>query len=208
MILCFSDLDKLKRATGFLARSRSWTAALKIERSVCTTSRTVPGERVSERSVTHACTSDVRTAESLLPPSRVPASAAPGIICRILATLVSPLLQPSFDGLSAIPHMTAYPIAGWPVALVPPAVQSVNGAAQHFRDIRQRHQLVTGLQRHDHLLSWRRLANPGHWRGRSIQPCLRPDRLAAVHSPMCVSPNIEDLSFDKPLSHKSGRVRS
>jgi hypothetical protein len=45
---------------------------LKIERSVCTTSRTVPGERVCERSVTHACTSDVRTAESLLPPSRVP----------------------------------------------------------------------------------------------------------------------------------------
>src|SRR5215207_4003142 len=66
--------------------------------------------------------------------------------------------------------MTAYPIAGWPVALVPPAVQSVNGDAQHLRDIRQRHQLVTGLQRHDHLLSWRRLVNPGHWRGRSIQP--------------------------------------
>jgi hypothetical protein len=40
--------------------------------------------------------------------------------------------------------MTAYPIAGWPVALVPPAVQSVNGDAEHFRDIRQRHQLVTG----------------------------------------------------------------
>jgi hypothetical protein len=36
---------------------------LKIERSVCTTSRTVPGARVCERSVTHACTSDVRTAE-------------------------------------------------------------------------------------------------------------------------------------------------
>jgi hypothetical protein len=99
--------------------------------------------------------------------------------------------------------MTAYPIAGWPVALVPPAVQSVNGDAQHFRDIRQRHQLVTGLQRHDHLLSWRRLVNPGHWRGRSIQPCLRPDRLAAVHSPTCVSPNIEDLSIDKPLSHEA-----
>jgi hypothetical protein len=29
----------------------------------------------------------------------------------------------------------------------------VNGDAQHFRDIRQRHQLFTGLQRHDHLLS-------------------------------------------------------
>jgi hypothetical protein len=42
----------LKRVTGFLARSRSWTAALKIERSVGTTSRTVPGERVCERSVT------------------------------------------------------------------------------------------------------------------------------------------------------------
>jgi hypothetical protein len=54
---------------------------------------------------------------------------------RILATFVSALLQPSFDGLSAIPHMTAYPIAGWPVALVPLAVQSLNGDAQHFRDI-------------------------------------------------------------------------
>ena len=28
MILCFSDLGKLRRVTGFLARSRSWTAAL------------------------------------------------------------------------------------------------------------------------------------------------------------------------------------
>jgi hypothetical protein len=73
VILCFSDLGKLRRVTGFLARSRSWTAAFKIERSVCTTSRTVPGERVCDRSLTHACTSDVRTAESLLPPSRVPA---------------------------------------------------------------------------------------------------------------------------------------
>jgi hypothetical protein len=32
----------------------------------------VPGERARERSVTHATTSDVRTAESLLPPRRVP----------------------------------------------------------------------------------------------------------------------------------------
>ena len=74
----------LKRVTGFLARSRSWTAALKIERSVCTTSRTVPGERVSERSVTHACTSDVRTAESLLPPSRVPANVVVDHGCDLL----------------------------------------------------------------------------------------------------------------------------
>jgi hypothetical protein len=59
------------------------------------------------------------------------------------------------------------------------------------------------LQRHDHLLSWRRLVNPGHWRGRSIQPCLRPDRLAAAHSPTCGSPNIEDLSIDKPLSQEA-----
>ena len=80
---------------------------------------------------------------------------------RILATFVSPLLEPSFDGLSAIPHITAYPIAGWSMALVPPAVQRVNGDAQHFRDIRQRLQLVTGLKRHDHLLSWRRQVNPG-----------------------------------------------
>jgi hypothetical protein len=27
----------------------------------------------------------------------------------------------------------------------------VNGDAQHFRDIRKRHQLVTGLECHDHL---------------------------------------------------------
>jgi hypothetical protein len=49
----------------------------------------------------------------------------------------------------------------------------VNGDAQHFRDIRQRHQLVTGLQRHDHLLSWRRLVNPGHL-ARPIDPALPP----------------------------------
>lgn len=40
-------------------------------------------------------------------------------------------------------------------------------------DIRQRHQLVTGLQRHDHLLSWRRLVNPGHL-ARPIDPALPP----------------------------------
>jgi hypothetical protein len=37
----------------------------------------------------------------------------------------------------------------------------------------------------------------------SIQPCLRADHLAAVHSPTWVSPNIEDLSIDKPLSHEA-----
>ena len=29
-------------------------------------------------------------------------STAPGVICRILATLVSPLLQPSFDGIALV----------------------------------------------------------------------------------------------------------
>ena len=54
-------------------------------------------------------------------------------------------------GLSAIPDMTANPIAGWPVALVPPAVQGMNWNAQHFRDIRERHELVSCLECHDDL---------------------------------------------------------
>jgi hypothetical protein len=56
-ILCFSDLGKLRRVTGFLARSRSWTTALKIERSVCTASRTMPGERDRGPGTCHACDS-------------------------------------------------------------------------------------------------------------------------------------------------------
>jgi hypothetical protein len=61
--------------------------------------------------------------------------------------------QPCLDGLPAIPHVPAHPIASWPVAVGPPAVQRMNGDTQHFRDIRQRQQPLTGLQRHDHLLS-------------------------------------------------------
>jgi hypothetical protein len=73
---------------------------------------------------------------------------------RLLA-LVDLLFQPSLDGLSAVSHVTAHPVADWAVALVSPAVQGVNGDAQHFRDIRERHQLVTGLECHDHLpFSW------------------------------------------------------
>jgi hypothetical protein len=73
---------------------------------------------------------------------------APGFLA-----LVGLLLQPSLNGLPTVPHMTAHPIADRTVALVPPAIQGVNGDAQHFRDIRERHQLVTGLECHDHLLS-------------------------------------------------------
>jgi hypothetical protein len=95
-----------------------------------------------------------------------------GVICRILATPVSPLLQPSFDGLSAIPHMTAYPTS-----------------------------TCHGLQRHDHLPSWRQLVNPGHWRGRSIQPS--SGQTALHRFTRRVSPNIADLSTDKLLSHEA-----
>jgi hypothetical protein len=44
----------------------------------------------------------------------------------VLRALVGSLLKPSVYGLSAIPDMTANPIGGWPVALVPPAVQGMN----------------------------------------------------------------------------------
>src|SRR5215211_6773822 len=69
---------------------------------------------------------------------------------RLLA-LVDVLFQPSLDGLPTVPHVTAHSVADWAVALVPPAVQGVNGDAQHFRNVRERHQLVTGLECHDHL---------------------------------------------------------
>jgi hypothetical protein len=74
-------------------------------------------------------------------PVRAPGSHSgrPRSACRLVAPA-------SLDGLPAIPHMTAHPMAGWPVALVPPAVQSLNRNAQHFRDICQRHQLLAGLQ--------------------------------------------------------------
>ena len=68
-----------------------------------------------------------------------------------LMALVDLLFQSSLDSLSTVPHVTAHSVADWAVALVPPAVQGVNGNAQHFRDIRKRHQLVTGLECHDHL---------------------------------------------------------
>jgi hypothetical protein len=49
---------------------------------------------------------------------------APGLLA-----LVGLLFQPSLDGLPAVPHVTAHPIADWAVALVPPAIQGVNGDA-------------------------------------------------------------------------------
>src|SRR5215203_3998701 len=68
---------------------------------------------------------------------------APGLLA-----LVGLLLQPSLNGLATVPHVTAHPIADRTVALVPPAIQGVKGDAQHFRNIRERHQLVTGLKCH------------------------------------------------------------
>ncbi len=50
---------------------------------------------------------------------------------RLLA-LVDVLFQPSLDGLTTVPHVTADTVADWAVALVSPAVQGVNGDAQHF----------------------------------------------------------------------------
>ena len=58
-----------------------------------------------------------------------------------------------------------------------------------------------GLQRHDHLPSWRQLVNPGHWRGRSIQPS--SGQTALHRFTRRVSPNIADLSTDKLLSHEA-----
>jgi hypothetical protein len=66
--------------------------------------------------------------------------------------LIGPLFQPSLDCFSAIPHVTAHPIASWTVASVPPAVQGVNGDVQHLREIGKRHQFVSGLECHDHVL--------------------------------------------------------
>ena len=54
-----------------------------------------------------------------------------------LRALVGLLLQPSLDGFSAVPHVAAHPISDWTVTPVPPAIQSVNGDAQHFRNIRE-----------------------------------------------------------------------
>jgi hypothetical protein len=68
-----------------------------------------------------------------------------------LVALVDLLFQPSLDDLATVPYVTAHPVADWAVALVPPAGQGLNGDAQHFRDIRERHQLVTSLECHDHL---------------------------------------------------------
>jgi hypothetical protein len=77
---------------------------------------------------------------------------ARGLILALRSlALVDLLFQPSLDGLSAVSHVTAHPISDWAVALVSPAVQGMNRDAQHFRDIRERHQLVTGLECHDHL---------------------------------------------------------
>jgi hypothetical protein len=73
------------------------------------------------------------------------------ILAPQLPTLVDLLFQPSLNGLSAVSHMAAHPVADGAVALAPPAIQGVNGDAQHFRDILKRHQLVTTLECHDHL---------------------------------------------------------
>jgi hypothetical protein len=79
------------------------------------------------------------------------AARGPVLPAPCLLALVDVLFQPSLDGLPTVPYVTAYSVADWAVALIPPAVQGMNGNAQHFRDIRKRHQLVTGLECHDHL---------------------------------------------------------
>ena len=56
-----SERGMLGRATGLDVKSRSWTAAEKMDR---TRSRSVPGERTWDRSLTKACTCEVRTIAS------------------------------------------------------------------------------------------------------------------------------------------------
>jgi hypothetical protein len=56
-----SERGMLGRATGLDVKSRSWTAAEKMDR---TRSRSVPGERTWDRSLTQACTCEVRTIAS------------------------------------------------------------------------------------------------------------------------------------------------
>src|SRR5215212_7434631 len=108
---------------------------------------------------------------------------------RLLA-LVEVLFQPSLDGLTTVPHVTAHSVADWAVALVPPAVQGVNGNAQHFRDIRKRHQLVTGPECHDH-----RPFVDGQSGGIFGAPSQRCD-LGAVSGPLdgCGLATVKDLS--------------
>jgi hypothetical protein len=99
----------------------------------------------------------------------------------IRGALVGSLLKPSVYGLSAIPDMTAHPIAGWPVALVPPAVQGVNWNAQHFRDISETSLSDISLSRACTVMiiffpmDGKSIEGLEH--GRSIQPLNSPDLL-------------------------------
>jgi hypothetical protein len=111
------------------------------------------------------------------------------------------LLKPSLDCLPAIPHVPAHPIASWPVAVVPPAVQRMNRNAQHFRDIRQRHQLFTGVQGHDHLLSRSMQDLPAQPVDPAIasldpvvHPCQQPVLFGKFHCGHVDESDIEDLS--------------
>jgi hypothetical protein len=67
-----SDRGRVNRLTGLDATSRSWTAAAKMDRRSATRSRSVPGERSWDRSLTQACTCEARTAASRMEPILVP----------------------------------------------------------------------------------------------------------------------------------------
>ncbi len=56
------------------------------------------------------------------------------ILAQGLLALVGLLLQPGLNGFSAVSHVAAHPIADWTVALVPQAIQGVNGDAHSISD--------------------------------------------------------------------------
>jgi hypothetical protein len=120
------------------------------------------------------------------------------ILAPRLLALVCLLLQPCFDGFAAIPHVAAHPIADGTVALVSPAVQGVNGDAQHLREIRERQQSVTGLECHDHLLSRGSQFDAGSARRVSVATwCsrgLRANRLGRAARPVEDLPTVNALS--------------
>jgi hypothetical protein len=86
-------------------------------------------------------------------------------------------LQPCFNCCSAVLHMSPNPIADRALPVVAPAIERVYRNSEHLGQVRDRHESLAHIERHDHLRSIRDQHGHSDWCRWQPTACQTADRL-------------------------------